>query len=190
MVAKLAERGVAIGPPIAQSDQYFAHPCRNFAETDEALRIRTVGGTSYVTYKGPKLDATTKTRRELELPVASSDPDGSRFAALLAAVGFTPVLTVRKSRRPFVVSHKGLRVHGALDEVEGLGTFVELELSVDENGVDPARRIGRSRTRPRAARIVSRDARANAARSRTRIDAPGSIVIVVASRPRLASRDG
>ena len=44
-------------------------PCRDFAQTDEALRIRTVGDTSFVTYKGPKLDATTKTRRELELPL-------------------------------------------------------------------------------------------------------------------------
>ena len=99
--ARLAERGVTLGPPVEQSDQYFAHPCRDFARTDEALRIRTVGEASFVTYKGPKLDATTKTRRELELPLDPSDADGSQFAELLTALGFTPVATVRKQRRPF-----------------------------------------------------------------------------------------
>ena len=49
-----------------QVDQYFAHPARDFARTDEALRIRRVGQFNYITYKGPKLDATTKTRREIE----------------------------------------------------------------------------------------------------------------------------
>ena len=92
---------MTLGEPIVQSDQYFAHPARDFAQTDEALRIRTVGDTSFVTYKGPKLDATSKTRRELELPLAASDPDGSQFAELLAALGFTPVAIVRKQRRKF-----------------------------------------------------------------------------------------
>src|SRR4029079_17138635 len=66
---RLAALGVAIGPPAVQVDQYFAHPCRDFASTDEALRIRTTGGASFVTYKGPKVDKTTKTRREIELPL-------------------------------------------------------------------------------------------------------------------------
>jgi adenylate cyclase class 2 len=141
MVRRLAERGVAVGPPVVQSDQYFAHPARDFAETDEALRIRTVGGTSFVTYKGPKLDAVTKTRRELELPLAASDPDGAKFAALLAAIGFTPVATVRKSRREFHITHDGREVVGALDTVDGAGTFVELELSADEASLDACRSV-------------------------------------------------
>jgi len=141
LVAELAERGVAVGPPIVQADQYFAHPCRDFATTDEALRIRTVGDRSFVTYKGPKLDATTKSRRELELPLAPCDPDGVGFASLLAALGFTVVLSVHKTRRPFVVSCQAMDVHGALDDVQGLGTFVELELSADDSGLDAARRV-------------------------------------------------
>ena len=126
---RLAERGAEIGPPVEQSDQYFAHPCRDFAKTDEALRIRTVGDKSFVTYKGPKLDTTTKTRRELELPLDPSDADGSKFAELLRSLGFTPVAVVRKRRRTF--RHRcrtADEVEGALDDVDGVGTFVELEL--------------------------------------------------------------
>jgi adenylate cyclase class 2 len=140
-VSRLAVHGVTLGAAVVQSDEYFAHPCRNFAKTDEALRIRTAGKTSFVTYKGPKLEATTKTRRELELPLAVDDTNGSRFAELLAALGFEPVAIVRKTRRPFRLVHAGHEVEGALDDVDGLATFVELELSVDESGLDDAQAI-------------------------------------------------
>lgn len=138
-VAKLDGRGATLGPALIQVDQYFAHPARDFATTDEALRIRTAGGRSYVTYKGPKLDATTKTRRELELPLHDSDGDGKEFAKLLHVLGIRPVAQVRKSRRAFHISYRGREVEGALDDVEGIGTFVELELLADEQSLDAAR---------------------------------------------------
>lgn len=141
LIAELQRRGIAIGEAIHQSDQYFAHPARDFAKTDEALRIRTVGDASFVTYKGPKLDATTKTRRELELPLAASDGDGLQFAELLSALGFTPVATVRKQRRIFHVFHQGQDVEGALDEVDGVGTFAELELTADDANLEAAKGV-------------------------------------------------
>src|SRR5688572_12433222 len=91
LVAQLVQRGVTLDPPVTQADQYFSHPARDFAKTDEALRIRTAGECSFVTYKGPKLDTTTKTRRELELPLHPEDAEGTKFAELLAALGFRPV---------------------------------------------------------------------------------------------------
>jgi adenylate cyclase, class 2 len=132
---------VALGPAIGQADRYFAHPCRDFARTDEALRIRTVGASSFVTYKGPKINVTTKTRRELELPLDPGDADGSQFAKLLAALGFTPVATVHKERRPFHIDHAGRRVEGALDDVDGVGTFVELELMADDADLAAAQQV-------------------------------------------------
>ncbi len=139
--AALAKRGVTLGSPIEQADQYFAHPARDFAKTDEALRIRTAGGNSFVTYKGPKLDTATKTRRELELPLDANDADGSSFAELLGALGFKPVAVVRKNRRPFHLQHMGRNVEGVLDDVDGVGTFVELELTADDATLDEARQV-------------------------------------------------
>src|SRR3977135_480274 len=69
--ARLDEVGGAFKDASLQLDRYYAHPCREFARTDEALRIRTVGEANYFTYKGPKLDPTTKTRRETELAIES-----------------------------------------------------------------------------------------------------------------------
>jgi adenylate cyclase, class 2 len=141
LLQKLAERGAALGPEIEQCDTYFAHPCRDFAQTDEALRIRVVAGECCVTYKGPKLDAATKTRREIELPLAAGEQD---WTELLMALGFQPVTMVRKSRRPFELEHHGAIVHGAWDVVNGVGTFVELELTADQVSLDSARAIVKS----------------------------------------------
>ena len=139
LVGRLEQRGVEIGPPIEQADHYFNHPARDYALTDEALRIRSMGGKSFATYKGPKLDASTKTRRELELPLDSSDADGKQFAELLAALGFESVAVVRKHRRTFHIEWNGRVVEGALDDVDGVGSFVELELQADEAELDEAR---------------------------------------------------
>jgi len=138
LMRRLVDRGVTLGPPIAQVDQYWNHPCRDFAQTDEALRIRTVGDATFVTYKGPKLDATSKTRRELELPIAGQR---SEFSDLLSALGFKPVTTVEKSRRPFELEFSGVLVHCTWDDVRDVGTFVELELIADDTQLDEAKRI-------------------------------------------------
>jgi adenylate cyclase class 2 len=139
-LGQLADRGIEIGGPVEQVDEYFAHPCRDFASTDEALRIRLVGGRSFVTYKGPKIDTTTKTRHELEFPLAEDDSDGSRFDQLLRVLGFTPVARVRKRRQRFEIDADDQQVEGALDEVEGVGSFVELELQSDTARLEPAKR--------------------------------------------------
>jgi adenylate cyclase, class 2 len=141
LTAQLAQRGVQLEPAIAQSDRYFAHPARDFVKTDEALRIRTSDGKSFVTYKGPKLDVVTKTRHELELPLNEQDADGSQFAELLAALGFRPVATVRKQRRKFRIDHAGRHVEGSIDEVDGVGTFVELELISDDENLEAAKQV-------------------------------------------------
>jgi adenylate cyclase class 2 len=139
LIARLRERGCSLEEPIQQSDQYFAHPCRDFAATDEALRIRVVGDESFVTYKGPKLDKTTKTRREIELPLDPADHDGSQFASLLTALGFAPVAAVRKRRSAFRILIDDHKVNGALDDLDGLGSFVELELQANDDTLDAAK---------------------------------------------------
>ncbi|HEX2474307.1 MAG TPA: class IV adenylate cyclase [Lacipirellulaceae bacterium] len=143
LVAELERRGVVLRPPMPQSDEYFTHPACDFAKTDEALRIRTTDEGAFVTYKGPKLDTMTKTRRELELPLHAEDTDGTKFAELLAALGFRTVATVRKQRRQFHIDFKGHRVEGALDDVERVGTFVELELAASDENLDIAKQIVR-----------------------------------------------
>ena len=141
LMARLSQAGAVFGEPIVQVDQYFAHPARDFAQTDEALRIRRVSEKNFVTYKGPKLDATTKTRRELELPLADGAQAAESFAELLAVLGFSPVREVRKTRRVAKVPWRGGEVEVALDDVDRLGQFVELEIVADADGSAAAKEL-------------------------------------------------
>jgi adenylate cyclase class 2 len=125
--AQLAALGCRFGEPIAQADLYFAHPARDFRQTDEALRLRRSGDRACITYKGPKLDATTKTRREIELPIAGDD-GYERYRELLEVLGFRAVEEVRKTRTPGSVVWEGTEIEVALDDVVDLGKFIELEL--------------------------------------------------------------
>jgi adenylate cyclase class 2 len=135
----LNHSGAALAKEMEQVDRYFAHPSRSFAETDEALRIRQVGDRNFVTYKGPKIDAATKTRREIELPLASGRVAAEQFAELLGALSFRPVAVVRKLRTAYELQWQSRRVEIAVDQVDGLGTFAEIETAAPESELASAR---------------------------------------------------
>lgn len=137
--SRLAALGATISEPQQEVDLYFAHPARDFARTDEAIRIRRKGASNWLTYKGPKIDATTKTRREIDLPLAQGEAAAAAWRELLEALGFTPVAEVRKSRRKAMVHWQGHRVECSLDDVQRLGTYVELEIVAEAEGVEAAR---------------------------------------------------
>ena len=121
-------------PPIDQADLYFAHPSRDFAHTDEALRLRREGDAVAITWKGPRLGQEAKTRREIELPLAGiaaaagTEATLAAWGELLEALGFRRVWEVLKRRRRSEVSWQGSTIEVAIDTVAGLGDFLELEI--------------------------------------------------------------
>ena len=108
---------------VEQRDTYFNAPHRDFAATDEALRVRVErsDGTAVtkVTYKGPVLDTAAKTREERETTVG----DATEFRTILEHLGFAPAATVEKRRHRYQIEEFTL----TLDSVTGLGEFLELE---------------------------------------------------------------
>ena len=134
---RLDELGVDPVGEVKQVDTYYDAPHREFAETDEALRVRRetpadAESFAELTYKGPLVEAESKTRREIETRVDDGDAADDVFEAL----GFDPAATVRKDRERF--SLDGFTV--TLDAVEGLGQFVEVETEVEvEADVEAAR---------------------------------------------------
>ena len=142
---RLVELGGQLAEPQEQVDRYFAHPCRDFAQTDEALRLRRVGDSVAITWKGPRIDAATKTRREIELDVAPlsatlhAGPTLSSWTELLEALGFRRVLEVAKRRQPVRLVWQGAEVNVALDTVAELGEFLELEIMAEQGEVPAAR---------------------------------------------------
>ncbi len=139
VAARLTELGAAISDSVREIDHYYGHPARDFSTTDEALRIREVSDRCYLTYKGPKIDRTTKTRREIELPLGGRQEVLSGWQSLLEALGLHLVGRVVKDRRRPHLQWEGRPVQATLDEVPQLGCFVELETVVEESQLDAAR---------------------------------------------------
>jgi len=111
-----------------QEDIYFASPIADFSKTDEALRIRkTTSDTDekiIITYKGPKIDKSSKTREEIETIVENKE----NLKIILEKIGFHPVRTIKK-RREF---YKFEKFEISLDFVEGLEPYMEIETILND----------------------------------------------------------
>ena len=127
---------------VRQVDTYYDAPDRDFAETDEAFRVRRetdhAGADTervLLTYKGPLVDGSSKTRQEAETRVVDSEA----LEAILAGLGYDPAATVKKERDRYEVAD--CRV--TLDQVTDLGEFVEVEHHdpVTEEDIDGAREV-------------------------------------------------
>jgi adenylate cyclase, class 2 len=137
--SRLAGLGATVTDARIEVDLYFAHPARDFARTDEALRIRRKGLENFITYKGPKIDAATKTRHEIDLPLPLGESTAPAWVELLAALGFTIAGEVRKSRRKAPIDWQGRCIEVSLDEIEELGRYAELESVVESDEVEAAK---------------------------------------------------
>jgi adenylate cyclase class 2 len=156
---RLREMGAREGSRVEQEDLYLAHPARDFAATDEALRLRRVGEANAVTYKGPKRAGPTKTREEVEVPFVPGPSGFAGMRRVFEALGFRPVAAIRKVRTPYRLEAGGRPVEVVLDEAEGLGRFVEVEtiasgeadLAAAQGAVlELAGRLGLSEVEPRS----------------------------------------
>jgi adenylate cyclase class 2 len=125
---RLAALGARPGDPQEEADQYLNGPDRDFAVTGEAFRLRRVGSTGMLTYKGPKRPDAVKVRRELEVSLAAGDTAADDCLTLLRHLGYRPVAVVRKRRRPYYLTRAGFDVTVCLDDVECLGRFAEVEV--------------------------------------------------------------
>jgi adenylate cyclase class 2 len=135
---KLGVREVSV---IQEADHYYNAPDRDFARTDEALRLRRIGTANFVTYKGPKRDPQTKTRTEVEVPLAGGDATATGFMTILEHLKYRPSGVVRKQRRIGQLERNGFPLEICLDEVEGLGCFVELEIVAPEEQLEEGRAV-------------------------------------------------
>ena len=137
--ASVEKLGGTFGEEETQSDRYFNHPNRDFGQTDEALRVRSIGDHSKVTYKGPVKDKVVKLREEIEMQVGQGSADGARFADMLTALSFREVRTVNKYRRTAEIDWNDRHFELTLDRVDDLGLFVEVETLADETEKNDAR---------------------------------------------------
>ncbi len=131
---------------LLHEDTYFNMPkgLRDFKKTDEALRLRksiefnkkelTIEQriNHYITYKGKKLDNSTKTREEIDIKIE----DINRMKNLLRELGFQEILTIKKERDLYEFEFKSFHIEALIDYLPILDQhFIEVEclLKTSEN---------------------------------------------------------
>lgn len=105
-------------------DLYFAHPNKDFGKSDEALRLRKRSDGAELTYKGARM-AMQHTKAREEVTLRTDSP--LTVQRILERLGFKEAYVVRKSRTTYQLDK--LRVE--IDNVEGLGEFIELEVMTE-----------------------------------------------------------
>lgn len=128
---KLLQNGSVLIAEQDEHDLYYNAPHRDFAVTDEALRIRYLTNQTCgkamppnVTYKGQKVGREGfKSREELIVDLSSAE----EYCLILERLGFRLTAEVVKHRE--IYQCKDAIV--TLDYLPGVGTFSEIEASFD-----------------------------------------------------------
>ena len=126
----LWQLGFVKGDLLQESDYYFDSKFNKLRERDMALRIRSCENLTsnaaehFITFKGPKMDHVSMTRKELEMKIESAETG----IEILCALGYEPVLPVRKFRQHLTMGE----ITACLDQVDDLGDFLELEIIVQQ----------------------------------------------------------
>jgi len=139
-------QGVEFGAPIFESDVFFTNAPLGFPNEGKSLRIRRSGDLLATTFKGPRLDSTTKAREEIELPLAPRGCDDATLAQtrdewirFYERLGFQPFGKVEKTRRRARTVFEGREFEITLDRVDSLGYFTELETLAPKSEFNEAR---------------------------------------------------
>jgi adenylate cyclase class 2 len=125
VLAKLKEMGVSLSDPIKQHDIVYGRPGMTGGEMDAIwLRVRTENDVKTIfTLKKPVVGQLDSLEHELEIG------DGEEMKAIMRLLGFELFSDVTKHRQ----KGKFGEIEICVDEVDGLGSFIEAEQLTDEN---------------------------------------------------------
>ena len=127
-------------PARRDADHYFNAPDRDFAVTDEAVRVRSIGEKNFVTYKGPKIDRDDEDATGDRSPVSRWRGCGRRLPPVAHP---SPLSTCGRGQKDAtsrgVHPRQGSKCKSTLDEVDGVGRYAELEIVAPEDKADAAK---------------------------------------------------
>ena len=145
LLVELEQFGLCFGEAVEEHDTFYQHPAKDYAATDECLRIRHRAGEYKITYKGTKVDCATaeetrdtKTRQEIELFLSDKTEIARQWDQLLHALGFRAAAELKKLRRSAGLVFQEQKYELSLDHIDGLGDFIELETFADTMQLDDA----------------------------------------------------
>lgn len=123
---RLTDLGCVFTEPVTQDDRIFIVAGRELASTrtgDNVLRIRQQGNRTIFTLKQQQLN-------ELDCIEKETDVSNSQqLQDIITLLGYEEAMSVRKTRQS--TTYDGLTI--CLDEVVGLGSFIEVEKITDQD---------------------------------------------------------
>lgn len=125
LLLALKSRNIHLSEPTHQDDQAYAPNGWQFGDSKlgvSFVRLRTVNGRHWFALKQPTINA--QSCLEYETEVAEREP----MHHAILQMGFYATVRVAKARRTATVDDIAL----CLDELEGVGTFLELERMVPD----------------------------------------------------------
>jgi len=121
IIEKIKELGFEELGENEQEDIYFDSIDNKLLKEGKALRIRKEGNRFYLTFKSKALSRKPKIRKEINMEL--NETQVIKLKEILKSLGYNEVLKIIKKRREF--KRKDFRI--AIDKVEGLGVFLEIE---------------------------------------------------------------
>ena len=120
----LSQIGAKLVKEVSQIDRYYGAIClyKKLGYTF-LLRVRYQGKKAFLTYKGAK-QKKAGVWEEYEFPIT----EPSQMENMLSEMGLDLVIEVHKHRLEYTLNNFAI----CIDEIKGLGTFVEVELQTSD----------------------------------------------------------
>lgn len=131
VLRSLKKLGAKMKGKLSQKDYYFTPPFLDVGEKGSIVRVREdiheEGKRRIIlSYKTPNRPVGgVEAREEIEVEVLG---DVQTLLELLKRIKVKPIVSVTKERAEYTLAYKGASFTVTLDEVETLGSFVEIEL--------------------------------------------------------------
>lgn len=125
LLAALIARGIELGPPVRQDDQAYAPDGWRYGDDRRGVpfaRLRTAEGRHVFTLKRPAENVLSCDEHETVVA------DRVQMHHAIVAMGFRPTVRIGKVRRTAAVGDMVVCV----DEVDGVGVFLEVERLVSD----------------------------------------------------------
>ena len=128
---KLLKTGFIYQKTVVETDTYFTSDHYDMRKKDKALRIRKTENLdtgeveAQLNCKGPKLDQVSMTRKETEIEILEPE----KMEDILKELEFYPASCRVKKTRAYYTKNN---MTAAADQVENLGSFLELEILVEK----------------------------------------------------------
>ena len=128
---KLLQNGFIYRKTVTETDTYYTSNHYDMRKKDKALRIRKTENVdtgevkAQLNCKGPKLDQVSMTRKETEIDIREPE----KMEDILAELEFYPASCRVKKTRAYYTKDN---MTAAADQVENLGSFLELEIIVEK----------------------------------------------------------